>query len=903
MPRLHQGSGSAGRPTRHEEDLPDATDAHRRVLEASPRGPRAWLDRLFGYDYFISHAHADGVNYVLGLAEALRRHRLRACIDLSEFHVGDLISQVTRRRLAMSRRLIVVCRPHALRSRYVREEVELHCRAGGVPVLINCDEALNNPAAAWLRHLTPENLYVPEDTSAAPEGPSESVVQALVRGYAARRVDSIRLAAFALTAVVLAALALAATVFGLQAKKEARDARAGRFAAESALEVSRDPPRALERAVAAVGERTTAATADALVAATHALGPVAAVSASLPAGAASIAALAGGETVATESGDVLVFPANLDRFERIAVFSQASERATAIAGVGGSVVVVGSGSGRLAVVDLTHRTVREFEEQRHSAGITSLVWLGGDHLVSAAYDNQIRMWSIAKGAVVSAPAAAHDSGIATKGVMGCAFDPVTKTLFTLGADARIVAWHAANPAELRPVASVSLSPSEHVITGVVAGIAWAPRQRMVVAGSSKGEIFFLCFDHQEQRFTRFDSAGSDGEPGTDREVVALAVDGTSSELLVARWDGTVTHWSLGGDDGVWPAPVQAWRAHGAALHGLCFAPDGRAFLTAGDDRVIRWRSEWQTRTFGLRRPLHGLEVAGALSNHGRFLVLWNEKNDYLVIETATAAIKGRGRSRAEGRVLRGAVSDNGGWIALGSEFGEVDRIALAAGSGPLDMISLPSEVTGIALSRDGDTLAVGVGRGEVTTFVTAEPGAEGTVVDRHAGRVVALAFDPSRPILASGAVFGGRVLVRGIDGGATLAEIEVEPGNGVRGLSFQPGGTLIAIACTGGAVVVHDWSRAGERVARLPHTNEQPKAVAFSLDGRRLVTVADSRTIWVWDVRAASREWQIPGAVLGRTDAAAFTPEGDIVGADQDGNWGLWPGTLARWLSETAVLR
>ena len=85
-------------------------------------GPLSLIDRLFGCDFFLSYGHSDGHNYVLALKRGTEATGLRVCVDLSEFSVGDLIGAIIQRRLKMSRRPMLICRPAAVRSQLAQLE-------------------------------------------------------------------------------------------------------------------------------------------------------------------------------------------------------------------------------------------------------------------------------------------------------------------------------------------------------------------------------------------------------------------------------------------------------------------------------------------------------------------------------------------------------------------------------------------------------------------------------------------------------------------------------------------------------------------------------------------------------------------------------------------------------------
>jgi len=135
LPRTATGNdqmsgASAGGAGRGGSGSATAADAHQ-VLRGRRFGSQTLIDWLFGYDFFLSYSHADGQRYILALKKALEAKGFRICVDLAEFTVGDSIGAITQRRVRMSRRLVLICRPAALRSRYVRQEVETFAAKGG----------------------------------------------------------------------------------------------------------------------------------------------------------------------------------------------------------------------------------------------------------------------------------------------------------------------------------------------------------------------------------------------------------------------------------------------------------------------------------------------------------------------------------------------------------------------------------------------------------------------------------------------------------------------------------------------------------------------------------------------------------------------------------------------------
>ena len=118
---------------------------------------------MFGYDYFISYSHADGMEYPAGLAARLEQSGFRVFLDSSDYHAGDDLMAGTRQRVQMSTYLVLVAGPHALRSVWVLRELQSHVGAGRPPIVINLNHALDSPDAnPELMRLVEHRIYIPE---------------------------------------------------------------------------------------------------------------------------------------------------------------------------------------------------------------------------------------------------------------------------------------------------------------------------------------------------------------------------------------------------------------------------------------------------------------------------------------------------------------------------------------------------------------------------------------------------------------------------------------------------------------------------------------------------------------------------------------------------------------------
>jgi WD40 repeat protein len=109
------------------------------------------------------------------------------------------------------------------------------------------------------------------------------------------------------------------------------------------------------------------------------------------------------------------------------------------------------------------------------------------------------------------------------------------------------------------------------------------------------------------------------------------------------------------------------------------------------------------------------------------------------------------------------------------------------------------------------------------------------------------------------------------------------------GLAFSPDGRWLVSTHGDGAVLVWDMIER-RRAASFNEHSGSTRAVAFARDGKRIASASEDRTVIVWDAATGRKETTLVGHTT-RVAGLGFAPGGDwLASADQDGSaivWGL----------------
>jgi WD40 repeat protein len=537
----------------------------------------------------------------------------------------------------------------------------------------------------------------------------------------------------------------------------------------------------------------------------------------------------------------------------------------------GSRIAVGTADGVVRIYSSDRRNVVATFEV--GGAITSASWsANGQIVLTTAEGSPAQTWDVTGDAVGSFGRAASEASFSEDGTRVLTLEPDGTRIWDT-ADGTLVA----RLGESEPARGASFGPDGQLAVTFARGVArifdarsGAPRAVLRHGGEITSATFTPDGSHLvttgENKFVRYWGVGGRGNlirelTGHSGAVTAGIVSPDGTRLVTTSADGTGKLWAL-------PAGtlIADLFGHKNLVAGAAFSRDSQSFVTWSTDGTAR---VWDRGRRAARVVLAGHE--GAVTS-----AAFDPAGDTIL----TASADGRARlwrsrvdsvlepiGRAAERITVASFSENG---------------AVAAVAGPADVEVLRSrDGMRIASLRRPSIRALAV-NGDGSLVAASQPGGtwlwqtgSGKPMPSGSGlQATALAFSAAGNRLAVGAASGRTEVWTA--GGSEIAGFD-RPGRRVTSVALSPGGGALAVGYGDGALEVWDLGERGRRYQALGHKEGTAiLSLAFSWDGRRLVTAGTDATIRVWDAFTADGSYALR-AHSQPVEDAALSPSGHWV--------------------------
>jgi WD40 repeat protein len=523
----------------------------------------------------------------------------------------------------------------------------------------------------------------------------------------------------------------------------------------------------------------------------------------------------------------------------------------------------------------------------------------GRRLASASQDQTVRVWDVATGQELL-NLKGH-----TGNVSGVAFSPDGQRLASAGVDQTVRVWDAATGKELltlkghkRAVYRLAFSPDGRRLASAsnYPELEWPDNEVRVWDAATGEELFTL-----EKR------------TGTVNDV-AFSPDG--NRLAVARTDSTVdVYWvrhkrgslTLKGHTGQvygvsfstdsrrlasasWDQTVRVWdpdtgeglftlKGHTNSVFSLSFSPDGRRLASAGSDQTVRI---WDAVTGQESLALKSDRgVTGmSLSQDGGRLASASWDKTVRVWDAASGQELLTLKGHT-GQVYGVSFSPDGGRLASAGEDKIVRVWDIATKTEMLSFRGHTDLINRVCFSPDGRRLA-SASQDQTVRVWDANTGKELLTLKGN----LDVCFSPDGSRLASSA--GDIVRVWEAATGQELLSLEGHTSL-IQGLSFSPDSCRLASAGEDHTVRVWDAATGKELLTLKGHT-DRVNSVCFSPDGRRLASASWDHTVRVWDAATGKELLTLKGHTS-QVNGVSFSPDGwRIASVGSDGTVRVWEG-------------
>jgi WD40 repeat protein/energy-coupling factor transporter ATP-binding protein EcfA2 len=463
-----------------------------------------------------------------------------------------------------------------------------------------------------------------------------------------------------------------------------------------------------------------------------------------------------------------------------------------------------------------------------------------------------------------------------------------------------------SPVEYSLSAAVAESREQLLIRGhegSVKSVALSPDGQTIISGGEDGTIRLwdltgkqinLFQGHEEKHYKR--------SLDTDyvlRGVNSVTVSPNGQTIASGGDDGTVRLWDLQGQQ------IQVWRdGHKKSVTSVAFSPNGDRIVSLSENSLWLWNRQTDTVTklLSVEQNLsYQYLTAFAFSPDGKYItaslgrniILWDingnkldfqqrsissEEGSHLNIKICSIVFSQDSKSIYTGTCQTDGSFVNPLYRVDVWRIEEEEKKSLIQES-EQSLAPQQGDILSLAASPNG-MIAVGAING--TIQLSSSPAEVSPILRGHTGRVNSLAFSTKEQKLVS-ASNDGTIRLWDLSDHFSSTEVEYEkdfPSDTIHAVVFNPKGNNFAIARKNSVMIFNKEGNQVKQTFEHPlineYGNEPINSIAYSPDGKTIVSGSFDKTLRLWDL-----EGNRPPVVFqgheNQVNSVAFSPDGKIV--------------------------
>jgi WD40 repeat protein len=293
--------------------------------------------------------------------------------------------------------------------------------------------------------------------------------------------------------------------------------------------------------------------------------------------------------------------------------------------------------------------------------------------------------------------------------------------------------------------------------------------------------------------------------------------------------------------------VYSMYNHEGNVRGLAFSNDGKTLYSTGTDgKLLKWNFEPENYKSELYYQNEARNRLVKTTKDGKWLILTSDLKGVQCYELGQGPRKPITLKGHKGAVYDLVVADNSKYfLSLGDD--RTLRVNDFVKS--TIMRSFNTDYTRMALSPDNKTLVVAGPNGDVLLLNAADVDKEVVLLPKTGIPVNALAFHPSKNILAIGFDNGNVSLYQISNGGASFNKLGDDlPGHniGISGIAFSRDGERLATASFDRTIQLWDYTNLNKLPLVFDDHDSKIWSITFTPDNKYLLAGTENGNIKVW---------------------------------------------------------